>query len=163
MARFSTAGTKLYIGSAMAEVDDDRVLSDFSGLTYVEVKNTTNLGNFGDTSAQITSDEIGRDRTVKAKGTRNAGTMSVICNNNPTDPGQLAMHAAEASPSDYAFKIVFPDAPATGSAPVGSTRYFAAKVMSDPEDLGTANNFATVTFNLDINSNIVKVAATSGS
>lgn len=163
MGVFATAGALLYIGPGVVSPDQDIVLADYSTLAYVVVNNTTNLGSFGDTAQSVTSDEIGRGRTRKVKGTRNAGTMAVTCNNNATDPGQIAMHAAEATALDYAFKIVFPDQPPSGSNPQGSTRYFAAKVASDAENLAGANSFATVTFNLDIDSNIIKVPASSGS
>lgn len=161
MAVFKTAGSKIYIGPTIADSTVDFVASDFSGLSpYVEIKNTTNLGDFGDTAAAITSDEINRPRTRKAKGTRNAGTMTLVCNDNPTDPGQLALYAAEQDDTNnYAFQVVLNDAPSGGT---GSVRYFAAKVTSTPEGLGGANQFATVTFALDIDSNIVRVAAASG-
>lgn len=160
MAVFKTAGTKIYIGPTIADTGVDFIASDFSGLSYVEIKNTTNLGDFGDTAAAITSDEIGRPRTRKAKGTRNAGTMTLVCNDNPTDPGQLACYAAEQDDTNnYAFKLLLSDAPSGGTA---SVRYFAAKVTSTPEGLGGPNQFATVTFALDIDSNIVRVAAASG-
>ena len=161
MGVFVTSGTKIFIGPAMQDTDDDYVAADFSTLTYVEIKNTTSLGAFGDTAATVTSAEINRGRDRKAKGTRNAGDMQLTCNDNPADPGQVALYAAEASPQNYAFKIVLPDAPAAGTNPQGSTRYFAAKVMSTPENLGGPNNFATVTYALGIDSNIVRVAATA--
>jgi hypothetical protein len=162
MATFTTAGSKIYIGPVMAEQDADFVVGDFAALSYVAIGNTTNLGDFGDVAAEVTSDEINRQRTRKAKGTRNAGTMTITCNDNPSDAGQAALYAAEQDDADYAFKVVLADVPVSGGAPVGSIRYFVAKVMSTPEGLGGANQFASATFTLGINSNIVRVANSTG-
>ena len=163
MAVFKTAGSKIFIGPVIPDSPTgiDFVVGDFTSLSpYVEIKNTTNLGAFGDTAAAITSDEVGRERTRKAKGTRNAGTMTLTCNDNPTDPGQLACYAAEQDDvNNYAFQVTMNDAVVGGTA---SVRYFAAKVTSTPENLGGPNQFAAVTFTLDIDSNVVRVAATSG-
>lgn len=157
MAVFQTSGTRVYIGPSMTDVEIDYVATDFSALTFIEIGNTTSIGSFGDTNASVTSDEINRGRTRMGKGVKSAGTMTVTCNSNPTDAGQTALAAAELSPNNYGFKVVFNNAATPGG--VGSTRYFAAKVMSVPENAGTANNFVTVTFNLAIDSNIVKIAA----
>lgn len=163
MALFATAGTRIYIGAALPAPDTDLALADFASQVWVEILNTTNIGSFGDTATSVTSDEIGRARTRKAKGTRNAGTLALVCNLNGIDPGQNALRAAQLTNQDYAFKIEYPDAPATGSNPHGTQRYFAAKVASDAENLGGPNQFAANNFSLDIDSNIVKVPAGSGS
>ena len=163
MPVFATAGTRLFIGPVLNK-DTDIIAADVSALNYVEIGNTVTIGQFGDTAQSVTADEIGRGRTRKVKGTRNAGNLSVTCNTNSSDAGQQACHTAQLDNSDdFAFKIVYPDAPASGSAPVGSTRYFLGKVSSDAENAASANNFNTTVFTIDIDSNVLKIPASSGS
>lgn len=162
MAVQKVAGRKLYIGRAMAAPDDDVDASDFSGVTWTEIGNTTNLGTGGDTKASITSDEIGRGRTRMAGGTKSGGTRTIVCNRNTADAGQAAMLAAFDSGSNFAFREVYPDAPLTGSSPTGTTKYFIVEVMSATEDVANANSFATISFNLGVNSNQFVVPASSG-
>jgi hypothetical protein len=163
MAFTPSNGTKIYIGPAVDDTTDTQ--AEYEALAggtpgWVEVKGTTNIGEFGDSSSDITSTELNDSRVQHAKGARDAGSPAIVCNNKPDDPGQQAMYAAEAddSSTDYAFKVVYPNKKTpTGD---GAARYFRAKVMSVREGVGAANNPLSVTFNLGINSTTVRVAAT---
>lgn len=156
------AGSKLYIGAAMDLPTADLAETDFDSQTWTEIKGWTNMGPIGDTSASITSDWIGAKRTKKLKGTRDAGNMENTFDVLSDDPGQLALIAAEQSSSNFAFRVVLDDAPATGSAPTPSERLFVALVMSTSEQGGNANTPYAMQAALAINSNIVKVAASTG-
>ncbi len=153
---FATAGTKLHIGAAKAFSGTDFTASDFTGESWTEIGGTTNLGSSGDTATLITSDQINRSRTRKAKGTRNAGSMEVVCDLDYADAGQLALIAAEKTNYSYAFKITYNDAPVGGTP---SERYFVAFVMSQSEQLDEANSVMKLNATLEIDSNIVRVAA----
>lgn len=154
----ATANSKLYIGPAKAFAGTDFVEADFTtgSPTYTQIGGTTNLGSAGDTSQLITSDQINIARTRKAKGTRNAGSMTVICDLDISDTGQLAAIAAEKTADSYSFKLTFNDAPAGGTP---STRYFTAFVMSASEQWDEANSVMKLNLTLEIDSNIVRVAA----
>ncbi|WAJ30956.1 hypothetical protein [Antarcticirhabdus aurantiaca] len=155
---FATAGSILEIGPEMAFDGDDLVAADFTSSTWTEVGGTTDLGTAGDTAQLITSDQVARARTRKAKGTRNAGSMQVMCDLDYSDAGQLALIAAEKSPRSFAFRITFNDAPGGGTP---SRRMFIAYVMSTAENLGGANSVQQLQATLEIDSNIVRVAAAS--
>lgn len=157
----TTAGSRIYIGPAMAFTGTDLVAGDFpstgeGAITWTEIKGHTDLGSSGDTSELVTSNQIGIRRTRKAKGSRNAGSKTLIMDFDPTDAGQIAILAAEKTDDSYAFKITLDDAP-TGGTP--SERYFLAFVMSHEEQLGEANNAVKISAMLEIDSNIVRVAA----
>jgi len=154
---FATAGSKVYIGGVMSAQSQDFTASDFNGESWVEIGWLETIGQFGDESAEITFDAIGESRTQKLKGTRNAGNMELTCGIDNDDAGQAALRSAEATPSDYAFKVEFNDNP-DGSS--NSIRYFIAKVMSAREVMDGANNVVKLTATLAINSNIVHVAPT---
>lgn len=153
---YATNGAKLFIGAAIAQQSDDFELTDFSGQTWLEIKELESLGTVGDTSAEISIDIIGEQRTKRLKGTRSAGTMEVVCGLDSADAGQAAAVAAEKTIHDYAFKLVLNDAPAGGTP---SERYFIAMVAAAPEAFDAANNVMKQQLSLWVNSNVVKVNA----
>jgi len=158
---FATAGAQLFIGPAKTFAGIDLTASDFTdgSPVFTEIQGTTNLGTFGDTSELITSNQIAVARTRKLKGTRNAGSMQVVCDLDYADPGQLAAIAAEKTNDTYAFKLQFKDAPSGGTP---SIRYFTALVMSASEQLDEANNSMKLNLTLEVDSNIVRVPASAG-
>jgi hypothetical protein len=153
---FATAGSKLFIGAALAFNGTDLTAASFTSQTWIEIKGTTNLGSAGDTSELITSNQIGEARTRKLKGTRNAGSMQVVADLDYADPGQIALIAAEKAKESYAFKVEFNDAPVGGTP---SERLFVALVMSTAEQFNEANSVMQMNATLEIDSNIVRVAA----
>lgn len=161
MSIFATAGSKVFIGGAMPQQNAEFVAADFADEVWVEIGNLESIGSMGDTSAEITFDDVGKARTQKLKGSRNAGNMELVMGIDYADPGLLALLAAEKTPFDYAIKVEFNDKPATGASPKNSQRLFIAKVMSASEALDTANSVMKLTASLGINSNIVKVAASA--
>ncbi|MBI0002769.1 hypothetical protein H3S80_01715 [Bartonella sp. M0177] len=156
MSIFTTAGTKLFIGTAIKNKNSDFVLSDFASQTWTEINGLENIGSLGDTSEEVTFGVIGNMRVQKYKGLRNAGNMEIIIGVDYSDAGQKAIRAAERTIYDYAFRIVFNDAPVDGTP---SERLFIAKVMSASEEAGEANNVVKLKATLGINSNIVVVDA----
>ncbi|TNH41281.1 hypothetical protein [Paracoccus haeundaensis] len=156
MTIYSTQGTRLYIGGALAAKSSDFTEADFANQNWVEIDETEGLGSAGDTSAEVTFDGINSGRTRRLKGTKNAGSMDVVCGLFPTDPGQIALIAAERTKSDFAFRVVLTDAPEGGRP---SERMFVAQVGSAAEQYDAANNVLKLNASLWINSNIVKIAA----
>ncbi|HEY0960648.1 MAG TPA: hypothetical protein VGE05_15450, partial [Novosphingobium sp.] len=218
----------------------DLVEADFAGESWVEIRPLETLGTFGDTSGEVTFGEVGNGRVRKLKGLRDAGNMEVVAAIDYSDPGQIAVLAAERTPHNYAFRLLLNDAPAEksnavtlsiaapgvvswtghglavgtpvkfsttgalptgltagttyyvaasgltsdefsvaatrgGSAitttgtqsgthtattvPMGSERFFAAKVMSAAENLDAADNVMKLNMQLGIDSNVVRVNA----
>jgi hypothetical protein len=152
----TASGAKLYIGGANA--DPDTVLATYQADSYVEVGEIEDLGEFGDESTDVTFDSLSRGRTRHLKGTRDAGAMPVVCGDDMTDEGQVAMEAAEATPLDYNFKVTFDNAITIGGT--DSEHYFIGKVMSKRRRTGTANNVVRKVFNVGINSAITEVDPT---
>lgn len=156
MPIFATAGAKLYIGGPLNGPAVTE--ASFSGQTglWKEVKSLETIGSVGDVSEEVTSNLIGESRTIKMKGTRNAGTMEVVAAIDYSDEGQLAVLAAEATPNNYAFRLVFNDAPVGGTP---SQRLFVALVISVQEQLDDANSVMKLNLSLGVNSNVVRVLA----
>ncbi|MFV0303413.1 MAG: hypothetical protein ACK5IP_21520 [Paracoccus sp. (in: a-proteobacteria)] len=156
MTIYATNGARLYIGAALATKATDFVAADFTSQAWVEIGETEGLGSVGDASAEITFDAIASSRTRRLKGTRNAGSMEVVCGIDYEDAGQIAVIAAEKTPHDYAFRLVLNDAPAGGTP---SERFFVAKVATAVEALDSANSVMKLNATLWVNSNVVKVDA----
>ena len=161
MTIFTTAGSKIFIGAALPSKATDFVAADFTSQTWTEIGNIETLGSMGDTSEEVTFDDVGRARRQKLKGTRDAGTVEIVAGLDYADAGQIAVIAAEKLPHDFAFKVEFNDKPATGGSPKNSQRLFVGKVMSAAEALEGANDVMKLNISVGINSNVVRVNASA--
>jgi hypothetical protein len=117
---YPVAGAKIYIGPAVNSVPDDADVdvTDFASVSFTEIKGWQTMGAIGDAAALITESVISQGRDLKAKGTRNAGSMQNNFIILPSDTGQIAMIAAEATDFNYPFKLAFDDAPPVKTATV---------------------------------------------
>jgi acetylornithine deacetylase/succinyl-diaminopimelate desuccinylase-like protein len=162
MAISTTGGSGLYIGgtSAIDFTTDQSALDAFEAVTdWIKVGEIEDLGEIGDSSADVTFSALGDNRVRHLKGARDAGTMTVVTGADPADPGQQALRAAEKTKFNYNFRIVYEDAPDAGST--DSVDYFRALVMSARKNNGTADNVARRTFALGINSPVITVDSDS--
>lgn len=162
MSLYPVAGCKLYIGGVLADKATDFVEADFASVSWTAIDGWEQMGSYGDTAQTITTSLINRGRDVKQKGTRNAGQMQNVFAINASDAGQIALIAAEKTVNNYAFKVELNDKPATGTAPTPSQRLFIGLVMSAQEAGGEANTVQKLNATIEINSNIVPVAADTG-
>lgn len=156
---YATNGSKVYIGGAPKQSNGAILTaSDFSGVTWTEIKGVTDLGTLGDVSALITSSVIGEGRDRKAKGTNNAGSWQIVADLDYADAGQIAAIAAQAARETYPFKVVLNDAPQGGTP---SERYATALVMSAAEAYSQANNAMALNITIEVDSNVARVAASA--
>ncbi|TDK38603.1 hypothetical protein E2F50_00105 [Rhizobium deserti] len=161
MPVFATAGSKVFIGTAMDDSNEDLVAADFADQIWTEIDYVESIGTFGDAANAIETSFIGRGRVLKAKGVRNAGNLELVAGLDLTDAGQLAVLAAEKTKANYAFKIEFADAPAIGASPKNSTRMFVGLMMTATEQLDGADNIMKLNASIGINSNIVRTQASA--
>lgn len=99
------SGSRIYIGTRIAR-KSTMVATDFTSQSWTEIGGWTNRGTLGDSSQEITTDVINERRTIKSKGTRNAGNSEHQFLKMVDDAGQAALRAAEGTCCNYAFKIV---------------------------------------------------------
>lgn len=156
---FTATGAKFFIGPSVTSATD--TASEFGALSgWTEVGLVETIGEYGDESSAVSFNAIGDGRTRKAKGARDAGTLAVTCAHDAEDDGQQALVAAEASYSNFAFKVVLPNRlTATGTDEIN---YFRGLVMSKRRNVGGNDNVVRVTFNIGVNSPIIEVAPTAG-
>ena len=108
---YPVAGSKIYVGGVLDTKNGDFTAADFAGQTWVEIDGWETMGAIGDAAQEIATDLINRGRTVVQKGTRRAAAMENNFAILATDPGQIALIAAEKTRSNYAFRVVADDAP----------------------------------------------------
>lgn len=144
---YAVAGSKIYIGGVLPSQATDFTAGSFSGQTWVEIDGWETCGAIGDMAEVISTNLINRGRTVKQKGTKNAGTMENTFAVVDGDAGQAALTTAANADENYAFKIEWS---------TGEVFYFVALVMSKNRPGGGANTVQMIAATLEINSNIVE-------
>lgn len=101
------ADTKLFIGR---KAPDKLTVTaaDFAGTTWLEVSGLATPGSLGDTQNIVEQEVVSEGRTLKAKGSKNAGSMENQFVPMPLDPGQIALMAAiEDDCNAYEFKVEY--------------------------------------------------------
>lgn len=157
MAIFTTAGSKFYIGGPLEpNFGADLTVANFAGQVWTQVEPLEALGALGDTANAVTFATLSDGRLRKLKGVRDAGTMEIVAAIDYGNAGQIAMLAAEAEDYNYAFRLVFNDAPPGGTP---SERLFVGMVMSASEQLDTVDSVMKANFSVAVNSNVVRVGA----
>ncbi|MCX8282481.1 phage tail tube protein [Phyllobacterium sp. 0TCS1.6C] len=157
MAITTATGAKYFIGgtTAIDYTTDATAIADFEALTWVEVKEVEDGGEFGDESSDVTFQSLGDGRVRHLKGARDAGTIALVVGDDPLDPGQIAMRAAEKTKFQYNFKVEYEDAPSAQYE--NSVDYFRGLVMSGRKNVGTGDNVLRRTFNIGISTEILTV------
>ena len=140
----TSAGSKLWIGNPPAA----QTLVALQAVSYTEVKEVVDIGEFGKTYNLVTHNPLGDRITVKRKGSINNGTLAVQMAYAPSDPGQALLATAVDSDSSYSYKVVLQD---------NTTFYFTAQAMSRPVQVGGVDSITSSTCNIEIDSTIFKV------
>ena len=121
-------GCRLYIGPVAASTVDTE--AEFEALSFTEIFQIQDLGEFGDVAEELTFSVIDSDRLQSRKGNVDGGILPLVLSYDLTDAGQAALKAAVASRSNYAFKILF-----GGDEPVEAF-YFRGRVLSFRKEIG---------------------------
>lgn len=149
MAINTASGARLFIGGTNAAA----TLVQFNALTWIEVGEIEDLGEFGDEAEQVTFTSLKDGRVRKLKGPKDAGSMPIVVGDDMLDVGQIAMEAAEASPLAYNFKVELNDAVTVGGT--NSKHFFRGKVFSKRRNVGAANNVVRRTFTVGVDTAII--------
>lgn len=134
----SSAGTTLKISASTPATFD---AAGYGALTYTNIGEITNLGEFGREYSLITHNPIANRGTVKRKGSFNEGTMALQLGLDKNDAGQILAKSASVSDDDYSFEITTQN---------GDKYYFQAQVMSFKIGLGEVNSITSASINLEI-------------
>lgn len=150
----TSSGSKIFIGA------NNTTHADPTTDTYTLIGFVANMGEFGRVYALITFDSLGDRNTLKFKGQRNDGKLSVDLGRAPDDTGQAAAIVARDVDQDFNFKVTLNDASAvSGSHP--TIFYFLAKVMSYTCNVGGPTQIVHAKMDVEIKSNsITEIAGT---
>lgn len=140
----TSAGSKLWIGLPPAS----QTLVALQAVSYTEVKEIVDLGEFGRTYNLVTHNPLGDRVTVKRKGSINNGNLAIQMAYAPADPGQTLLAAAVDSDSSYSYKVELQD---------GTEFLFTAQAMGYPIQVGGVDSITSSTCNIEIDSQIWKV------
>lgn len=152
----SAAGAKLYIGGSEITDPDSQELADYTGETWTQVSRVQDFGSIGDTREVATYREADVKRVKRISTYKDGGAPNMVFTFDDSDAGQAALIAAEGK--NYAFKIEYDNA-ASGSPQNGTTLYFTAMPTSNDRNLGDGTAVTTRTVALQINSDVLEVAA----
>ncbi len=136
----SSAGTSIGI-SATAPATFN--VAGYSALSFTNIGEITDLGEFGREYNLITHNPLFTRGTVKLKGSFNEGSISLQLGLDTDDAGQILAKAASVSDNDYSFKVTTQN---------GDDYYFQAKVMSFKVGVGSVDSVTTATITLELTS-----------
>lgn len=157
MSITTATGARYFIGGTTAiDYSSDAIaIAAFEALTWVEIKEVEDGGEFGDESADVTFQSLGDGRVRHLKGARDAGTIALVVGDDPLDPGQIAIRAAEKTKFNYNIKVEYEDAPS--ELYTNSVDYFRGLVMSARKNVGTGDNVLRRNFSIGISTPILTV------
>ena len=141
----TSAGTTIGISAALPAT---YVQAAFAALTYTEIGEVSDLGEFGREYNIVKFNPLKDRRTVKRKGSFDDGTVQVQLAKAATDAGQILLKSAVNSDVSHSVKIVLQD---------GTTFYFTAQVSSSTVNVGNVDQITSSTFKLEIDNDIIEI------
>lgn len=116
----------------------------YDALTFTQIGELTDGGEFGREYALVTHNPLGSRGTVKKKGSFNEGTMTLQLGLDTDDAGQILAKTASLSDADYSFKVTLQN---------GDIFYFQAQVMSFKVSVGGVDQITSATIALELTTN----------
>lgn len=143
---FTSAGTRIYLSAAA--VPSTYNAAAFLALTWVEIAEVSDIGEFGREYNLVTFNPLANRRTVKRKGTFNDGSSTLQVGRVASDQGQALLNGAVNDDDSYPIKIVLQE---------GTTFFFAAKVMSSTANIGNADQIVGGAIKIEVDNDIIEV------
>jgi hypothetical protein len=116
-------------------------IAGYAALTWTEVGEVTDFGEFGRVYALVTHNPVANRSTVKKKGSYNEGQITLQMALDTDDVGQIVMKAAVVSDNDYFFELTTQN---------GDKYYFPAQVMSFKASVGTVDKITSASAMLEL-------------
>ena len=148
MAHQTASGVTLGI-SAVAPAAHD--IASFDALTFINVGEITNIGEFGKEWSLVTHNPLSTRGTEKGKGSFTNGSLSPGLALDPGDAGQTAMETALESDDPVYLSITLQD---------GTIFYLVGLVMSFKPNIGGVDDVVTASTTIELKPDqILKKAA----
>ena len=147
---FTSAGTTLEVVADTPATFDE---AGYSSLTYTAVGEITDMGEYGPEYEVVTHNPLGERRTIKRKGTRNDGAITMQLGRDPSDAGQQILIAGvDGAEEDtvHSFKVTLQD---------GTIQYMSGQVYSYTTNIGSVNQITGASVTVELDSDIIEVTA----
>lgn len=141
MSVFTSAGSIIAISAAAPATFDG---TGYAALTFTNIGEVTDLGEFGREYAGVTHNPLGNRGTVKKKGSFNEGAIELQLGLDTKDAGQILCKTASKSDNDYSFKITTQN---------GDVYYLRAQVMKFKVNVGSVDKITEASITLEITTN----------
>ena len=145
---FTTAGTAYAISAAEPATYND---TGFAALTWTEVAEVTDMGEYGASFEVVSHNPLATRRTVKRKGTVNDGALSLQLGRTPADAGQAILIAGvDGAGIDtvHSHRVTLQD---------GTIQYFTGQIYSYTTNVGSANQIVSAAATIELDNKIIEV------
>lgn len=149
MASSTAAGTELAMTAGIPATQD---AAGYAALTYTVIGDVEKIGAIGAVTNMVPFQPL-KGPQKKFKGSTNYGSLAPTVAHDDSDAGQTLLRTAS-DPDNialYAFRVTYP---------TGAKRYFQGRVFGYPETVDGADTVLTANPTVEIDTKIVKVAAT---
>jgi hypothetical protein len=159
----SASQTKMYISAnphdiAFDAMTDSAALTAYEALTgWKEIESVEDYGTFGTNFEAITFDDASSGLRYKFKGINDNGTLALRVGKRSGAQGQAKVESVSKLLQAYDFKIELSDRLNVGFSS-GTVFYFAGKVMSYNNEIGSANNIIRAAVNISIDGRVLQKA-----
>lgn len=144
---FTSAGTIISLDQGAEPGSYDN--TGFLALTYVDIGEVTDAGEFGRQYNLVTHLRLGERRTVKRKGSFNDGQMTLQLGRVTSDTGQGDIITALDLDTLSSFRVTLQD---------GTFLYFTGVVMSYTTNIGGTDQITGSTVVIELTNDIVETA-----
>tara|TARA_R110000850_G_C9799750_1_gene450273 strand:- start:173 stop:622 length:450 start_codon:yes stop_codon:yes gene_type:complete len=145
---FTSTGTQYAVSAAVPATYDE---AGFVALTWTEVAEVTDMGEYGATYEVVSHNPLATKRTIKRKGTVNDGAMALQLGRDPSDAGQLLLIAGvDGAAADvvHSHRVTLQD---------GTIQYVTGQIFSYTTNIGASNQIVGAAVTVELDNAIVEV------
>ena len=146
MSAETSAGTLFKISAGLPATYNE---AGFEALTFTEVGEVTDYGEFGRKYNLVKHNPVATRKTVKRKGSYDSGSMTIPMALVNDDAGQIIMKAAAASDASHSVCIELKD---------GYKFYFTVQVMQFLIKVGSVDSITQATAMLELDDDVIESA-----
>lgn len=145
---FTSTGTLYAISAAVPATYDS---AGFAALTWTDVAEVTDMGEYGATYEVVSHNPLATRRTVKRKGTVNDGALAMQLGRDPADAGQALIIAGvdgAARDTVHSHRVTLQD---------GTIQYVTGQLFSYTTNVGSSNQIVGAAVTVELDNVIVEV------
>ena len=145
---FTSTGTQYAVSAAVPATYDE---AGFVALTWTEVAEVTDMGEYGATYEVVSHNPLATKRTIKRKGTVNDGALAIQLGRDPSDAGQLLLIAGvDGAAADvvHSHRVTLQD---------GTIQYVTGQIFSYTTNIGASNQIVGAAVTVELDNAIVEV------